>query len=156
MINYEKSSLSFSPNTTESTTFLIKTMLSIPIVQGHEVYLGLPTFSARNKKLQFRYLIEKVVKRLQGWGNKSFSAGGKQTLLKSVIQARPSYAMTCFRIPISVCHAIQRECANFWWGIEDGKRKMHWKKWEDLCKPKCMGGLGFRQLISFNNALLAK
>lgn len=66
LINYEKSSLSFSPNTTEGTTVLIKTMLSIPIVQSHDVYLGLPTFSARQKKLQFRYLVDRVVKKIHG------------------------------------------------------------------------------------------
>lgn len=156
LINYEKSSLTLSPNTPEGTSFLIKTMLAIPIVQSHEVYLGLLTFSAKRKKLQFRYLIDRVVKRIHGWGNKTFSAGGKETFIKSVIQAMPSYAMSCFRIPSSVCHAIERECAIFWWGQEEGKRKMHWKKWDDLCKPKCLGGLGFRNLISFNKALLAK
>lgn len=33
---------------------------------------------------------------------------------------------------------------------------MHWCKWDDLCKPKDQGGLGFRDLCKFNIALLAK
>ena len=33
---------------------------------------------------------------------------------------------------------------------------MHWMKWEDLCKPKSQGGMGFKELSRFNNALLAK
>lgn len=36
------------------------------------------------------------------------------------------------------------------------KKNMHWSKWENLCKPKVMGGLSFRNLTSFNKALLAK
>lgn len=58
LISYEKSALSFSPNTKEETANSIKTMLSISIMQGHEIYLGLPTLSLRSKNLQFRYLIE--------------------------------------------------------------------------------------------------
>ncbi|XP_075499798.1 putative mitochondrial protein AtMg00310 [Primulina tabacum] len=156
LINFEKSSLSFSPNTNDRVKETIKSMLTIPVVQGHEVYLGLPVFSSRNKKLQFRYLVERVVTRLQGWGSKTFSSGGKETLIKSVIQSIPTYAMSCFRISTSICEEIERACANFWWGVDDGKNRMHWKSWKALCKPKCIGGLGFRHLETFNKALLTK
>ncbi|XP_073045642.1 uncharacterized mitochondrial protein AtMg00310-like [Primulina eburnea] len=64
--------------------------------------------------------------------------------------------MSCFRITKLVCEEIERECSNFWWGVGEGKRRMHWKFWKELCQPKCMGGLGFRHLETFNKALLAK
>ncbi|XP_073311023.1 uncharacterized protein [Primulina huaijiensis] len=156
LINFEKSSLLFSPNTNEQVCDQIKSALAIPVVQGHDVYLGLPVASCRSKKIQFRYLVERIVQRIQGWGNKFFSVGGKETLIKSVLHAIPTYAMSCFRIPKSICEEIERECANFWWGKEEGKRRLHWKKWSDLCNPKCQGGLGFRHLETFNRALMAK
>ncbi|KAH1072393.1 hypothetical protein J1N35_024721 [Gossypium stocksii] len=37
-----------------------------------------------------------------------------------------------------------------------GKREMHWCDWKSLCAPKEEGGMGFRNLNSFNVALLAK
>ncbi|PON48313.1 RNA-directed DNA polymerase (reverse transcriptase)-related family protein [Parasponia andersonii] len=44
----------------------------------------------------------------------------------------------------------------FWWKEEDNGRRIHWIAWHDLCKPKKEGGLGFRALSPFNQAMVAK
>uniref|UniRef100_A0A3Q7HJI9 Uncharacterized protein n=1 Tax=Solanum lycopersicum TaxID=4081 RepID=A0A3Q7HJI9_SOLLC len=46
--------------------------------------------------------------------------------------------------------------SNFRWGHDKDKRKMHFEKWEILCSTKSKRGIGFRELKSFNQALLAK
>ncbi|XP_035540298.1 uncharacterized mitochondrial protein AtMg00310-like [Juglans regia] len=46
--------------------------------------------------------------------------------------------------------------SNFWWGSQDKATKVQWKNWENLSLSKRDGGLGFRDLVSFNLALLAK
>lgn len=41
-------------------------------------------------------------------------------------------------------------------GTRGDRRKIHWVKWETLCQPKSEGGMGFKDLSLFNDALLTK
>lgn len=52
IINFEKSALTYSPNTTAQIASVIKSILSMEVVNGHEIYLGLTTFSLASKKSQ--------------------------------------------------------------------------------------------------------
>ncbi|XP_057770939.1 uncharacterized protein LOC130990727 [Salvia miltiorrhiza] len=145
-----------SPNTSAGFEREVMDVLAVKSGEGIQRYLGLPSFSLRNKRLQFGYLLDRVEKKLAGWSQRDFSAGGKEVLIKAVVQAVPTYAMQCFRIPDAICDGIHRLCAGFWWGDKEDKRRMHWARWERLCRPKDKGGMEFRNLKNFNKALLAK
>lgn len=45
----------------------------------------------------------------------------------------------------------------FWWQPKkkDGNF-IAWKEWKKLCRPKCVGGLGFKKTKEMNDTLLAK
>ena len=45
--------------------------------------------------------------KLQSWEGKLLSQAGKEVLIKSVIQALPTYTMGCFKIPLGLCHDIE-------------------------------------------------
>lgn len=84
------------------------------MVKSHELYLGLSTFSLRSKRLQFAYLRERIIQKMQGWNSKKlFSMGGREVLIKSVLQAIPSYAMSCFKILISLRGLLNKLALNF-------------------------------------------
>ncbi|KAL5571251.1 hypothetical protein UlMin_020848 [Ulmus minor] len=123
--NFEKSTLSFSPNTHLRDQDVI---FEISHVTGHDFYLGLPTFSMTNKQIQFGYIRDMVVNKLQGWKEPFFSRGGKEVLIKYIIQDIPTYAISCFIIPDSIIKDIEAVCARFWWGSTSDYKRVHWKK----------------------------
>ncbi|KAL4362884.1 hypothetical protein GQ457_04G002440 [Hibiscus cannabinus] len=82
--------------------------------------------------------------------------GGKEVLIKSVLQAVPVYAMHCFLLPITLCRAMEQIMAKFWWRNNGSNKGIHWTTWAQLTRSKNEGGIGFRNLSQFNVALLAK
>ena len=46
--------------------------------------------------------------------------------------------------------------ARYWWSQQDKVNKIHWLSWEKLTRSKKSGGLGFRDLYLFNQAMLSR
>ena len=93
---------------------------------------------------------------MNGWAERLLACAGRETLIKSVIQAIPTFSMSCFRLTKKVCKGLAASMAKFWWSGSLDRRSMHWLSWEKLASPKCQGGMGFRDLELFNLALLGK
>lgn len=53
-------------------------------------------------------------------------------MIKSVLQAIPTYIMGCFLIPTSIITMIESVIRYFWWGAKEG-RYMVWMAWFKLC-----------------------
>ena len=84
------------------------------------------------------------------------SKGGKEILLKLVLQAIPTYSMGIFLLPKAILRRLNQLLQSFWWGQKENRSKIHWISWKDMGKQKSKGGLGFRDFEQFNLALLAK
>ncbi|KAL8094027.1 hypothetical protein AgCh_035785 [Apium graveolens] len=156
-INLQKSGILFSTNVGTATKAEISDVLNVRNSIENSNYLGLPSFIGKSKKAVFNYLKDRVWSKIEGWNEKLLSKAGKAIMIKSVAQAIPSYCMSCFLIPKTLCEEIQRMLNNFWWSSNSREKKgIIWHRWETLCLPKDKGGMGFKKLYGFNLALLGK
>jgi hypothetical protein len=103
VINKDKSSIMFSPNTTDCTKGEMRKELSIVQEARSEKYLGLPISVDKSRKKAFEYIKQRIWARIQGWQEKLLSRAGKEILIKAVAQAIPTYAMSCFNLTKSFC-----------------------------------------------------
>ena len=67
----------------------------------------------RNKKNTFKEVKTKLAKKLASWKEKLLSKAGKEVLIKAVAQAIPTYTMSCFKIPDSLCDEMTSIIRNF-------------------------------------------
>lgn len=72
----------------------------------------------RRKNGAFKFLLDRISQKIQGWKQKSISKGGKLVLLKNAAQTIPNFWMNLFKIPAEICIGIQRQrqMNAFWWG----------------------------------------
>jgi hypothetical protein len=156
LINASKCSMLFSEFCPEDTRKSIKEELKVDQSHFEEKYLGLPTPEGRMKAEKFQPIKERFSKRLTDWSEKYMSTRVKDVLIKSVAQAIPTYVMGVFKMSAQFCEDYMKMVRDFWWGDERNRRKTHWLAWEKLTCPKTYGGLGFRDMKCFNQALLAQ
>ena len=93
-------------------------------VKEYEKYLGLPAVVGKKKKASFNYIKERVWSKLQGWKEKLLSQAGREILLKAVVQAIPTFAMSCFKLPVGLCDEIEALIRKFYWGQKGEQRKV--------------------------------
>jgi hypothetical protein len=156
LINPLKCSMLFGKNCSNSTKEKVLDILQVPNLTVEEKYLGLGTPEGRMCKDKFKTTKQRLVKRCSNWVEKNMSMAAKEVLIKSVAQAIPTYLMGVFKLPAGACDEITQIIRRFWWGEEGGKRKVHWIPWDKLLASKSKGGMGFRDMRKFNQALLAR
>jgi hypothetical protein len=110
----------------------------------------------KSRNQAFKNIKERVCRWLNDWKLKFLSQAGNEILFKAVIQAISTYSMSIFLLPKELCAEIDSLMQNFWWGHQGNESRIHWISWSRMGLSKDHGGMGFRDLVSFNKALLAK
>jgi hypothetical protein len=156
-INFQKSGIFCSRNVSQPVRDVVITTLGVQAVLGTGKYLGLPSMIGRSKKAIFNFIKERVWKKINSWSSKCLSRASREVLIKSVLQAIPTYFMSIFLIPSTLCDEIEKMMNSFWWGHFGSHNKgIHWFSWERLSMHKNNGGMGFKDLSTFNLAMLGK
>lgn len=151
-INRGTSAVTFSSKTSQECKIRVKAVLNMSNDGGIGKYLGLLENFGRKKRDIFASIVDRIKQRARGWTARFLSGEGKMVLLKVVLAAMPTYTMSCFKLPMSLCKQIQSVLTRFWWDVKPELRKMCWISWERLMLPKSAGGLGFRETEVFNDA----
>ncbi|CAN1810688.1 Putative ribonuclease H protein At1g65750 [Linum perenne] len=155
-VSKDKSSIFCSKNTTRDLAALVSSTLNFPLTQDLGRYLGVPVLHGRTTRGTYQPIIDKLDNKLSGWKAKSLSLAGRVTLAKSALSAIPAYVMQTTVLPATTCEAIDKRIRDFVWGSTSEERKSHLISWEQVCKPKALGGLGLRLARELNVAYLVK
>ena len=63
--------------------------------------------------MSLNFIKERVWNKLQGWKENLLSQAGREVLLKAVVQAIPTFAIGCFKLPSGLLNDIEMMIGNF-------------------------------------------
>ena len=156
-ISLPKSEIFCSRNVSDPLRTNLASILGVQVVLRTDKYMGLPSMIGRNRNSTFAFIKDRVWQKINSWSSKCLSIAGREVMIKSVLQAIPSYVMSIFQLPAALINTIEKMINSFWWGHEHtSQRGINWLSWEKLSMHKTNGGMGFKDHTAFNLAMLGK
>ncbi|CAL1356365.1 unnamed protein product [Linum trigynum] len=119
-------------------------------------YLGVPLISGKLSLSSCQSLIDKIVAKVKSWQAKSLSYAGRIELVGKVLYSLTQFWMSVFLLPKSVIKEVERICSNYIWGVGVGTKLRANVLWQKITYLKKEGGLGFRDMWSWNQACMVR
>ncbi|XP_022857249.1 uncharacterized protein LOC111378309 [Olea europaea var. sylvestris] len=149
-LNVLKSSL-FTAGTHGQILEDILELTSVPRDSMSFRYLGILLASEKLKVGCYAFFLDKITTYIGAWNCSTLSYVGKIELIRAVLQGVECLWLSIFPIPATIISRIVSLYQKFLWGS-----KKSLVSWKYICLPKEEGGLGLKDLKSWNLALLAK
>jgi len=133
----------YSKNATATQCQLVARIFNITHSESLGKYLGCPIFQQRINSGLFQPLINKVVRKLDGWKANSLSKASQTVLIQSHLEALPAHTIRCFQLPKTVMNKLDSINREFFWKRFNTNKGMKMIAWDKVCTPKVRGGLGY-------------
>ena len=149
-------SLFFCKTQKKECQTILKILKEYEAVSGHLINFQKTSIQFGHKIEVFSFMHDQLTNRINGWIFWFFTKGGNEVIIKSVVTALPNHVMSCYRLPKAIAKKLTIIVAQFWWSPGKSTRGLHWKSWDKVCINKDEGGLGFKDIMDFNTAMLGK
>ena len=119
-------------------------------------YLGVPLYTKKLNLVNCEALMQQIKVWFSSWSAKSLSFAGRLLLIKIVIAGVSTFWCSSFILPKACINRINSLCGLFLW---NGKSEGHQSakvSWEKVTLTKAQGGLGVKDLHSWNLACILK
>jgi hypothetical protein len=157
-INFHKSEVMVL-GTTAHDKSRIANMLNCKQGSFPFTYLGLPIGDRAITAADWGPVMTKLARRADPWMGKFMSSAARLILINACLSNLPMYAMGVCLLGKGVHKGFGKHRARFFWEGREAngpKRKYHWMRWDAVCKPKSLGGLGIIDTRVMNICLMAK
>lgn len=152
-MNFNKSSLYFSLNTSNQNKNETVTILQIQHKTTIGKYLGIHNIVLWKDAMNGSELCRRVKQKLAGWKANTLSKIGRLTLIQANLTCMPNHRMSYFKCPHKIISQLNKDCGHFFWGNTKNWNPVNWK---NVCRPKQAGDLGIKNIEHFNRVCLAK
>ncbi|KAK3218479.1 hypothetical protein Dsin_012449 [Dipteronia sinensis] len=119
-------------------------------------YLGIPIISSRLRLHDCSPFLDRVSGRLASWLNRGLSYAGRLQPNVSVLTSLQVFWASYLCLPKKVLNIIEQKFRTFLWKGIEGDSKGRKICWSEVCLPNKKGGLGIKDLSSWNKALMIR
>ncbi|XP_062118628.1 uncharacterized protein LOC133832277 [Humulus lupulus] len=119
-------------------------------------YLGIPICAKRISAKECSLLVDKMTNRIRSWSTRNISFAGRAVLINSVLLAIHSYWSQIMLLPKKLLKEIEAICRAFLWNGQQMMAGAGQIAWDSICKPKAVGGIGFKNISEWNKAAMFK
>ncbi|KAJ6871911.1 hypothetical protein NC651_031103 [Populus alba x Populus x berolinensis] len=133
-------------------------MQTIKLPTGHitsEIF-RVPLISTRLKHADCIPLLDRILSRVKLWTSTSLTYAGRLQLIKSVLFSIQVYWSSMFMLPCSIIKKLEGILSAFLWKGTSMSHTGAKVAWHSVCYPLSEGGLGIKNLKTWNKAAVLK
>lgn len=119
-------------------------------------FLGIMVGDSPRKTMSWKSVVEVLRKILVVWRGRNLYIGGRVVLINLVLNVLPIFTLSFYKADVLIIKEIIKIQSIFLWGGTYDLKHIHWINWKTICLSKDKGGLGIKNIPSFNKSLLLK